>query len=177
MKAKPLLTLVGLISLLGSPRSSSQTSIVPWSASGMGYEVSSSSTTIVKSLVGQGFVGTMQGANSTIEAGFLVDTLFRTTVTSVVGPPELPKEYALLQNYPNPFNPSTTIRCSLPHRSHVILTVFNTLVQRVAELINGEVEAGYHDIQFNANTLATGVYFYRLQAGSFTETMRLVILK
>ena len=102
MKPKTLLTLVGLVSLLWSARCASQTSIVPWSASGMGYKVSSSSTSIVKALVGQGFVGTMKGANSLIEAGFLVDTLFRTTVTSVAGPPELPRNTPCCRTFPTP---------------------------------------------------------------------------
>lgn len=177
MKPKTLLTLVCLVSLLWSARCASQTSIVPWSASGMGYKVSSSSTSIIKALVGQGFVGTMRGANSFIEAGFLVDTLFRTTVTSVAGPPELPKEHALLQNFPNPCNPSTMIRYSLPSRSHVILAVFNTLGQHVATLAQGEQTAGYHEVRFDGSNLPSGVYFYRMQAGVYTETKRLLLLK
>ncbi len=85
--------------------------------------------------------------------------------------------FLLFQNYPNPFNPSTTIRYSLPHRSHVTLAVFNTLGQKVTELVNREVDAGYHEVQFDAGRLASGVYFYRLQAGSFVTTKRLCILR
>jgi hypothetical protein len=87
------------------------------------------------------------------------------------------KGYSLSQNYPNPFNPSTTIRYSLPLRSHVTLTVFNTLGQQVAVVVNGNIDAGYHEIQFNATNLASGVYFYRIQAGSFVETKRLMLLR
>ena len=89
----------------------------------------------------------------------------------------LPRVFALSQNYPNPFNPTTTIRYGLPHRSHVILTVFNTLGQQVSQLINGEIESGNHEIPFNANNLASGVYFYIMQAGSYVETKSLCILK
>ena len=81
------------------------------------------------------------------------------------------------QNYPNPFNPSTMIRYSLPHRSHVSLTVYNTLGQQVAILVNADIDAGYHEVQFNAGHLASGVYFYRLQAGSYTETRKLVLMR
>ncbi len=88
-----------------------------------------------------------------------------------------PTSFALSQNYPNPFNPATTIQYSLPHHSNVTLTVFNTLGQQVAQLINGDIDAGYHEVQFNANSLASGVYFYRIQAGSFVETKRLMLLK
>ncbi len=82
-----------------------------------------------------------------------------------------------ITNYPNPFNPTTIVRYALPHRSHVTLTVFNTLGQRVAKLVNGEIDAGYHEVQFNATSLASGVYFYRLQAGSYTATRKLCVMK
>jgi hypothetical protein len=85
-------------------------------------------------------------------------------------PTELPSSYSLHQNYPNPFNPSTTIRYGLPERSHVTLSVYNTLGQQVTVLQNGEQEAGYHDVKFDASSMPSGVYFYRLQAGSYVET-------
>jgi hypothetical protein len=88
-----------------------------------------------------------------------------------------PLAFGLYQNYPNPFNPSTTIRYGLPSRSHVTLAVFNTLGQRVAQLVNGDVEAGHHDVQFDAAELSSGVYFYRLRAGDFVETKRLLLLR
>jgi hypothetical protein len=79
----------------------------------------------------------------------------------------LPNEFLLHQNYPNPFNPTTTIRYGLPQRSHVTLTVYNTLGQQVTTLVNGNEEAGYHEQKFDGTGLASGVYFYRIQAGSF----------
>jgi hypothetical protein len=176
MKTK-IATIVAVASLLLPIRGSAQTSTVPWSVSGTGFEVSSSSTTIVKSLVGQRFVGTLQGAGSIIESGFLADTLFRTVVSSVAERGEVPTEFVLQQNYPNPFNPSTTIQYALPSRSQVTLTVFNTLGQIVRELVNGDIGAGYHEVQFDATGLASGVYFYRMRAGDFVETKRLLLLR
>jgi hypothetical protein len=88
-----------------------------------------------------------------------------------------PYEFSLSQNYPNPFNPSTTIRYGLPHRSGVQLTVFNTLGQQVALLQNEELDAGFYQVQFNASGLSSGVYFYRLSAGDFMETKRLLLLR
>jgi len=79
------------------------------------------------------------------------------------GSGEIPDRYFLSQCFPNPFNPSTTIRYGLPQRSHVTLTVFNTLGQQVTALVQGDQEAGYHEVQFDASGLASGVYLYRLQ--------------
>jgi len=69
------------------------------------------------------------------------------------------------------------MRYSLPHRSHVTLSVFNTLGQTVAELLNGDVDPGNHELQFNANNLASGVYFYRIQAGDFVQTRKLLLIR
>jgi hypothetical protein len=89
----------------------------------------------------------------------------------------IPERFALLQNYPNPFNPTTTIQYALPHRSHLTLAVFNSLGQQVATLVSGEIGAGHHSVQFDGSNLASGVYFYRLQAGSFVVTKKLVLVQ
>ena len=88
-----------------------------------------------------------------------------------------PVDFGLQQNYPNPFNPSTTIRYGLPSRSPVVLTVYNTLGQQVATLAEGEMEAGYHETVFDASGLASGVYLYRLTAGSFVQARKLMVVK
>ncbi len=82
-----------------------------------------------------------------------------------------------MQNYPNPFNPSTTIRFGLPERSRVRLIVYNALGEQVAQLIDGDREAGYHAVSFNAAGLASGVYFYRITAGTFVDTKRLLFIR
>jgi hypothetical protein len=86
-------------------------------------------------------------------------------------------EYTLAQSFPNPFNPSITIGYGLPQRSYVSLAVYNTLGQQVTVLQNGEQEAGYHDVKFDGSNLPSGVYFYRLQAGSYVETRKLCLVR
>jgi len=93
------------------------------------------------------------------------------------GDPGLPGKASLLQNFPNPFNPSTTIRYALPARSHVNLSVYNTLGQLLATLVNGEEGAGDHEATFDGSECAGGVYFYRLQAGSFVQTRTLLLIR
>jgi len=87
-----------------------------------------------------------------------------------------PVVFTLSQNYPNPFNPTTSIRYGLPMRSIVSLTVYNTLGQQIAALVHGEEEAGYHEARFDGTNLASGVYFYRLQAGTYVETKKLLLI-
>ncbi len=99
------------------------------------------------------------------------------TVTSVVTAPLVLKNYSLSQNYPNPFNPSTTISYSVPSSEKVVLKVFNILGRVVATLVNSQVSAGMHNMVFNASNLASGVYFYQIQAGNFVATKKLILLK
>jgi polyhydroxybutyrate depolymerase len=87
-----------------------------------------------------------------------------------------PAGFVLSQNYPNPFNPSTTIRYGLPHKSHVSLTVYNTLGQEVGLLVQGDQEAGYHEVKFDGAGLSSGVYFCRLMAGDFVQTRKLLLV-
>ncbi len=88
-----------------------------------------------------------------------------------------PDTYRLLSNYPNPFNPSTTIRYELPRASYVKLGVCDVLGREVAVLVNDAKDAGYHSVSFDAAGLASGMYFYRLQAGDFVSTKRMLVLK
>ncbi len=88
-----------------------------------------------------------------------------------------PDQVRLEQNYPNPFNPATTIRFSISLRTHVRLTVFNTLGQRVAELVNGDLESGYHEVTFDGRGLASGMYLYRIQSDNFVETRKFLLLR
>jgi hypothetical protein len=87
------------------------------------------------------------------------------------------KAYSLSNNYPNPFNPSTTISYSVPEIEFVTLKVYDVLGNEIATLVKEEKPAGNYEVEFTAINLPSGIYFYRLQAGSFIETMKMVLMK
>ena len=89
----------------------------------------------------------------------------------------LPTNFALQQNYPNPFNPATEINYSLPRSNMVSIRVYDVIGNEIANLVNEEKPAGRYSVNFNASNLSSGVYFYRMQAGSFVETKKLILLK
>jgi hypothetical protein len=94
----------------------------------------------------------------------------------------LPERFALRQNYPNPFNPTTTIAYDLPIASDVKMSIYNVKGQKVAELINGSVDAGYQTVEWDGRNsfgaqVATGVYFYRIEAGNFVQTRKMILIK
>ena len=98
-------------------------------------------------------------------------------ITDVAGSEAVPASYALYQNYPNPFNPSTTIRFSVPVAGHVSLKIYDVLGQEVATLVEDDVVAGMHTTQWKPEGIASGMYLYRLQSGTFSESRKLLLLK
>ncbi len=109
----------------------------------------------------------------------LVTELDTIVITSINLSDELhiPNELLLYQNYPNPFNPSTTIKFSLPSVGYTTLKIYNALGGEVAVLIEEEFTTGTYEVEWNATSLPSGVYFYRLQAGSFVETKKMILMK
>ena len=90
---------------------------------------------------------------------------------------QLPLDFGLMQNYPNPFNPSTKINFTLPKASKVELTLFNQLGERVTTIAEGEFSAGTHQLNYIADNLASGIYYYRIKAGSYSQIKKMVLIK
>ena len=111
------------------------------------------------------------GVGNTSGFGFLE------LITDVEDKEQFPTEFSLEQNYPNPFNPSTTISFSIPKEDFVSLKVFNSLGEEVAELLNETKPADNYSVSFNASTLTSGVYFYKISAGNFVETKKMLLMK
>jgi aryl-phospho-beta-D-glucosidase BglC (GH1 family) len=114
--------------------------------------------------------------DSIIAQSYPIMMTAKLTATSVAAE-NAPLRYQLSDNYPNPFNPSTTISFQIPQRLHVTLKVYDVIGREVAVIFSGELEAGSYTRQWNAAAFSSGVYFYRLQAGTFSQTKRLVLLK
>jgi hypothetical protein len=90
---------------------------------------------------------------------------------------EIPDEYKLSQNYPNPFNPLTSIEFAIPNDEFVNLTVYNMLGKTISTLVNERMPGGNYEVNFDASDLSSGVYFYRLTAGSFVNIKKMVVIK
>ncbi|MFA7288926.1 MAG: T9SS type A sorting domain-containing protein, partial [Melioribacteraceae bacterium] len=123
----------------------------------------------------------IHGADGAPEASYGIDDVKLELVndpgTSVEDNGIIPSRYELSQNYPNPFNPTTKIVYNIPQEGVVTLKVFNMIGQEVASLVNEIKSAGSHQINFNAKELASGMYIYRIQVGSFTSAKKMLLIK
>jgi hypothetical protein len=127
---------------------------------------------LVYSIDGNSFTGNMLNVgNAEIVSLDMADALGTQVVAKWI-----PSEFALSQNYPNPFNPTTTVSFQLPAPSDVTLTIYNVNGQKVTEF-SGSYETGAHSIEWDASASASGIYFYRLSAGNFTDVKKMVLLK
>ncbi len=116
----------------------------------------------------------MDGGKLSVWTAIIEDT---SSIVDVSALSRNPKSFYLSQNYPNPFNPSTQIRFALPAAADVRLKVFNALGQEVATLADGRYEAGSYTVRWNAQNFASGVYLYRLQAGRYSDTRKMILIK
>ena len=98
-------------------------------------------------------------------------------VTGLDAVAELPKDFRLMQNYPNPFNPSTTIAFDLPKATRVVLKLYSQNGQLVKTLIDQNMPAGAHKVTLDASSLASGVYLYRIEAGDFVDSKKMLLVK
>lgn len=130
-----------------------------------------------------GFVQSILVFDSTVYVGNAFDGVWAQSVNDIIqtgirdNQGGVPLRFSLEQNYPNPFNPSTTIRYQLPANNRVTLKIYDILGREVRTLVDGREAAGTHSVTFDAADLPSGVYFYRIEAGSYQKTKKLVLLK
>lgn len=123
----------------------------------------------------EGTITIINNSSETPEIPVTVVASPRTDVDDEIS--NLPLEFSLFQNYPNPFNPSTEIKFGLPRHSDVRIEIFNILGQKVTTLFEGLLPAGYHSVHWNGSNLSSGVYYYRIDAGSFSDIKKMTLLK
>ncbi len=154
---------------------------VAWSSFNMGFAKSQTPGTVVKSVAGQNFVGVSLQPGTHVISGFLADTLLRALPVAVPEQEGIPLTYSLEQNYPNPFNPSTIITFQMPTVGFASLKVYDILGREVATLVNETKQPGKYTVQWDAGSVANGMYFYRVlvQGGekSFVDVKKMVLLK
>jgi hypothetical protein len=127
---------------------------------------------------GQNYYWRVRASNVSGSGPWSTLSSFPTTPTAVKGEEGgIPTEYSISQNYPNPFNPTTKIKFALPQRSLTKLIIYDLLGREIQTLINKELEAGYHEINFDATNFPSGVYFYRIQTGNFIQTKKMILMK
>jgi len=134
-----------------------------------------SNNTIV-STVGESFIGKSSNIVNQNQIGFWY-SYQQTTITDVENEETIPTVFKLEQNYPNPFNPSTRIKFAVPEKSNVLIKVYDILGSEVATLVNKEMDAGWYENNFNAAGLSSGVYLFRMEAGSYVSTKKMIYLR
>ncbi len=118
----------------------------------------------------------VRGVNFKGEGGWTTGSFTTVNLTNIPGE-EHPTRFVLAQNYPNPFNPVTQIRYALPENAHVSIAVYTIMGSKVVQLVDEVQSAGWHQIQFDASNLSSGVYLYQLRSNSFVESKRMVLIK
>lgn len=136
-----------------------------------------SSVSISGDYVIVGAANHVDGNGSSSRSAYMYKMSVLTTSVKTADLSAKPEAFLLRQNYPNPFNPTTTIQYDLPQQTKVQLAIFNTAGRRVKTLVNGARTAGYHSLTVDMQGLSSGIYFYRLQAGRFSQTQRMLFLK
>ena len=109
------------------------------------------------------------------EEQFIINHIFNDI--AVVEEESITADYHIYQNYPNPFNPNTTIEYYIPEFSFITLKIYDVLGNEIATLVSEEKSIGSYAVEFDASRLPSGIYFYRLQAGSFIGTKKMVLIK
>ena len=149
---------------------------IPWDVIDAGGGFATSSGYKLGGSLDQTAIGISHSDSYTVYAGYwggVAPSVFVPENTES----SLPMTFFLRQNYPNPFNPVTTIKYALPRDCYVSLEVYNSLGQKVATLVDGEQKAGYKSVRWDAGSLSSGIYFYRIQAGDFMQTRKMIMLK
>lgn len=163
--------------ILGSTHNAREVDLATWNAGGTasngGFETPFSGGTVLITQVGTHYYVCVPHASIGMNGQIVVNPSTDIQTTTVI----TPTAFYLKQNFPNPFNPSTIISFNLPKKNHVTLKIYNTIGNEIATLIDGDIQAGTHEIKWDAKTISAGVYFYRIETDEFIGIKKLTLLK
>jgi len=149
---------------------------IPYSVFSAMGGVQSNTDNMILSTLGESVIGIAANSSNQILSGFW-NVYKQSVVTAVEDDEIIPMEFKLEQNYPNPFNPSTIIRFAVPEKSNVILKVYDILGSEVATLVNTDMDIGRYEVEFRADNYSSGIYIYKISAGNFVSTKKMVLIK
>ncbi|MCK4578293.1 MAG: T9SS type A sorting domain-containing protein [Candidatus Marinimicrobia bacterium] len=177
-----IVVLMGLAVMIWPLTAWPQNTVVSGSAFSMGVGTSSGVNTTVQSSAGEVLVGLSEGGNTRTEGGFLVVVQQQQSALAVEDVTGLPNGFALHQNYPNPFNPTTTIQFDLPVATDIHIVVYDLLGREVVRLVERHLEAGYHELIWNARDrtgrqLPSGMYIVLMATPEYRKSMKMLLLK
>ncbi len=149
---------------------------IPFSVISSGGEKTAGANFMLNQTIGEAFIDKSMNTFHQQYSGFWY--VYKQSIITEIKPEDLlPTEFKLEQNFPNPFNPSTSIKYAVPEKSHVLIKIYNIVGEEVVLLADEEKDRGWYTISFNAPRLASGIYIYRMQAGNFISTRKMMLLK
>jgi hypothetical protein len=167
------ITTLILILLIANAFSQNQ---VPLSVFSTGGGTQTNSSYTLTGSVGLPLIGMNANTSFGLQSGFW-QLYLQNVLLEVSDENVLPVEYKLEQNYPNPFNPSTIIKFGVPERAIVLIKIYDLLGSEVTTLVNQELDRGWYDLTFNATGLSSGFYIYRMKAGNYISTKKMLHIK
>lgn len=174
LRCVSLLSISSLL-LLFHPQIFSQNQI-PFSVLSSGGTQQINSAYILNGTLGQVIIGNCENTAHQAHAGFW-QLYYQNVMVNIAEEDILPIEFKLEQNYPNPFNPSTIIKFGIPERSIVLIKIYDVLGSEVTTLLNQEMEKGWYELNFNGGDYSSGIYIYRMQAGNYISTKKMLMIK
>ena len=149
---------------------------ISFAVNGNGGGIQTNSSYILLGTLGQSSIGKGENTINQSQAGFW-SMYYQNIISKVEDDDIFPNQFMLEQNYPNPFNPSTIIKFGIPERANVVIKIYDILGSEVITLINQEMDIGWYEVQFNASNYSSGIYIYRMQAGNYISTKKMLMVK
>jgi len=173
---KHLILLMGFSLLLSIHLQTFSQNQISFAVNGNGGGIQANSAYVIVGTLGQSSIDRGDNTIHQTQSGFW-SMYSQNVLQDVEGENKLPTEYRLEQNYPNPFNPSTIIKFGIPERTNVVIKIYDILGSEVITLINQEMDIGWYEVQFNASNYSSGIYIYRMQAGNYISTKKMLLVK